>query len=305
MFKLKLKTLMFFLFSVLLILCIFYTEDNTRFVKKSDSFLKEYWAYDYLEIDLIREQNNLYGKDVKIGLIDTGVAKFIDVVDGINVRDQNEDYSDTHGHGTHIAGILKDDSFGIVPDSDLYIVKALDSKMSGDIKDIILGIEWLIEKEIDIILLPFGSTEYNSELEKVINDANEKGIFVVSSVGNYGLQEEIDVLYPAKFKNVLGVGALGKDGEVWKGSTLGEEVDILLPGQAIKSLSLSGDPLVSSGTSMASAYMAGILALYIEKTSKSSDYNIQDRILIFRDELNKYYKKGRYNLFNPAIILDE
>lgn len=291
---------MIFFASILLIFCIFYfyTKNNNSFVKKSDSFLKEYWAYDYLKIDLIREQNDLYGKDVKIGLIDTGVAKFIDVVDGINVRDQNEDYSDTHSHGTHIAGILKDDSFGIVPNSELYVVKALDSKMNGDIKDITLGIKWLIKKEVDIILLPFGSTEHNKELEKVISDANEKGIFVISSVGNYGLQKEIDVLYPAKLKNVIGVGALNDDGEIWKGSTLGEEVDILLPGQKIKILSLNGDPLVSSGTSMAAAYMAGILALYIEKTNKSRDYNIQDRISIFRDELNKYGKKDSYNLFN-------
>jgi len=280
----------------------FHSNNEKEFTYRSDQFLKENWAYNYLKIDNIREKYNVYGKGIKVGLIDTGVSNFIEVTNGINILSKKSNYYDDHGHGTHIAGILKDKEFGIIPDSELFVVKALDNKMEGEIDNIVLGINWLIKQDVDIILLPLGSPSGNEELKKVINKAIRKEIFVVSSVGNFGLQEKSEVLYPAKYKNVIGVGALAKDGDIWRGTTLGRGVDILLPGQFIKSVSLKGEPLISSGTSMASAYMAGMLALYIEKLNSEGYPDEEGRILQFNEILYKFTKNGCLKAFDSDIL---
>ncbi|QQX15216.1 hypothetical protein JKL50_03615 [Bacillus altitudinis] len=59
---------------------------------------------------------------------------------------------------------------------------------------------------------------------------DEALIVVISSVGNYGLQEKSDILYPAKFKGVIAVGALNMNGDIWKGRTVGNGLNVLLPG---------------------------------------------------------------------------
>ncbi|WP_253291280.1 S8 family serine peptidase [Virgibacillus proomii] len=219
----------------------------------------------------IRKNYNINGQGIKIGLIDTGISNKGFATDGINLIDNNKDFTDHHCHGTHISGILKDEKYGVAPSADLYVVKALDKNLNGKIKDIANGVEWLIDKNTDIILLPLGTSENSKELRNVISKANESNILVVSSIGNYGLNIEVEVLYPAKYKDVIGVGALSANGEIWSGTTLGQGLDILLPGQRVKSLSLEGETLLASGTSMASAYMAGFLALYLEH------YNYFDR----------------------------
>lgn len=289
------------LFISVIFCCIFIfgcnpKNSNKEISEQNSGFSNENWGYNYLKIDELRIKHDLYGKDSSIGLIDTGVSSSIDVVDGINTIDGNNIYEDNHGHGTHIAGIIKDDDFGVSPKSDIYAVKALDENMNGDIENIILGIDWLIDKNVDIILLPFGTVNHSNELEEVINKAYEKNIIVVSSTGNYGLKEEIDVLYPAKYENVIGVGALSKEEDIWIGTTLGEGLDVLLPGQEIRSLSLNDGLMIASGTSMASAYMAGFLALYIEYSEGLDKSEIKKQIFERIDQLPVISKYGKFEV---------
>ncbi|MBU7592796.1 S8 family serine peptidase [Metabacillus halosaccharovorans] len=270
--------------------------------KEQDSFYKENWGYHYLNIDTLHNNYGLTGKNVKVALIDTGLSikiTDINVVEGINIIENSQDYTDDHGHGTHIAGLLASKEFGVAPEIDLYVAKALDKKLSGDMDSILKALEWSISKNVDIILMPFGTFKHSEELERLIDEAVlDKDILVVSSVGNYGLQEDIDIMYPAKYENVIAVGALDKEKGIWKGTTLGEELDYLLPGQYINSYSLTGDNLVSSGTSMSSAYMAGILALYVEKNrDKENNFNI------LMEKKGEYSKIQEYNILDPVKML--
>ncbi|AKC66099.1 MULTISPECIES: S8 family serine peptidase [Bacillus] len=106
---------------------------------------------------------------------------------------------------------------------------------------------------------------------------DEALIVVISSVGNYGLQEKSDILYPAKFEGVIAVGALNMNGDIWKGTTVGNGLNVLLPGHYIKSYSKDGSFLYSSGTSMAAAYMAGLAALFFEEYSSYNKSTISKK----------------------------
>ncbi|MCA1060306.1 S8 family serine peptidase [Rossellomorea aquimaris] len=272
--------------------------------KSKESFYKKNWGYHFLNIDTLHTEYGLTGKNVKVALIDTGIsdkALNIDVVEGINVIDNSDDFTDDHGHGTHITGLLASKKIGVAPDIELYVAKALNNTLRGEMTDIVKAVEWAINKNVDIILMPFGTFEDSKELKMLIDKAVlDEDILVVSSVGNYGLKENIDIMYPAKYDNVIAVGALDKKNKVWKGTTLGEELDYLLPGQYINSYSTTGDSLISSGTSMASAYMAGILALYVEK-HRNVNINF-NRSILSKD--NKYRKIDGYEVMNPFKILE-
>ena len=159
--------------------------------------------------------------------------------------------------------------------------------------------KWSIDKDVDIILMPFGTPKDSVDLKNIIDKAVAKDILIVSSVGNYGLQGDIDVLYPAKYTNVIGVGALDKKSEIWKGTTKGEGLDVLLPGQFISSYSITGDKLISSGTSMASAYMAGLLSLYVEK-NKETEGNSNKKIW---KKIENSDRIDGYFVLNPEILL--
>ncbi|MDV2686790.1 S8 family serine peptidase [Alkalihalophilus lindianensis] len=286
----------FFIISVLSYL--FYFKNTSSVPKRTAEFLDTNWAHGYLNIDNIHSNYGLKGTGVKIAIIDTGVSNSsINIVEGINILEDTNDFSDDHGHGTHLAGIIGSTEIGVAPDSDLYIAKALDEKLEGNIENIVKAVEWSISKNVDIILMSFGTVNDDKALKNVIDKAADNNITVVSSVGNFGLQDTVDIFYPAKYENVVAVGALDKNNEIWKGTTLGEELDYLLPGQYINSHSINGDYLISSGTSMASAYMAGFIALKIEEKGNK----INNRVEIEGD----YDIIDGYNIFDPIKLLNK
>jgi subtilisin family serine protease len=293
------RMIMLFVFLLLFISGFIFYEKKSK-----ESFYKKNWGYQYLNIDTLHTKYGLTGKNVRVALIDTGISEKalnIDVVEGINIIDNSDDFTDDHGHGTHITGLLASKKIGVAPDIELYIAKALDNKLSGDMTDIVKALEWAISKNVDIILMPFGTFEDSKKLKMLIDKAVlEEDILVVSSVGNYGLKENIDIMYPAKYDNVIAVGALDKKNKIWKGTTLGEELDYLLPGQYINSYSLKGDSLISSGTSMAAAYMTGILALYIEK-HRNSTIHFNSSIL---SNNTQFRKINGYEVINTLKILE-
>ncbi|MEK5184599.1 S8 family serine peptidase [Solibacillus sp. FSL W7-1324] len=260
-------------------------------------FADKNWGYRFLKIDEVHHSYKVTGEGVKIAIIDTGVAddkRIKNVVEGKNFVQSGTSYTDSHGHGTHIYGILSGEDIGVAPGADIYVAKALSMDLKGEMKDVISAIDWSIEKDVDVILMPFGFLKENKEFEEAVNRALDKNIFVVSSVGNYGLKENIDIMYPAKYSKVIAVGALEKDGGIWKGTTIGKELDYLLPGQEILSYSLDGNFLIASGTSMASAYMAGVLALFIEYNNNIPKKELYYKLLKIKEELG--------NIGNVSIL---
>lgn len=273
-------------------------ENKEKDILEVDEFADKNWGYRFLKINKIHHNYKVTGEGVKIAIIDTGIAddnRINNVVEGKNFIQSGVSYTDDHGHGTHIYGILSGNDIGVAPGADIYVAKALSMDLKGKIKDVIAAIDWSIEKNVDIILMPFGFFKANTDFEEAVNKALDKNIFVVSSVGNYGLKENIDIMYPAKYSRVIAVGALGKDGFIWNGTTTGEELDYLLPGQDILSYSLDGNFLIASGTSMASAYMAGILALFIEYNINIPKKDLYYKLLKMQEELDN-------NIDNVSIL---
>ncbi|TCZ78935.1 peptidase S8 [Paenibacillus albiflavus] len=211
------------------------------------------------------------GNKISIGVIDTGIDPMhpdlrAAASRGINLLFPGMPPTDDNGHGTHIAGIIAASStqqgiLGVAPLASIHAVKAFDRLGSAYVSDIIAGIDWCVENEMNIINMSFGMKTYSLALESSILTAYKAGVIIVASCGNEGRKATID--YPARFQQVLSVGALTRAGKVASFSNKGKRIDIYAPGENIYSCWLNNRYNELSGTSMATAHVTGVVALML------------------------------------------
>lgn len=231
------------------------------------------WGIDALGIEEWTSSFN--GEKVKVAIIDSGINKnhedlFGRVVKEFNAIDQEEPIVDEFGHGTAIAGIIgaRHDRVGIVgvaPNVDLYDVKVLNEFGKGDVKDFITAIDWCIEQEVDIINISFGYQTENTNLKNAIDRAVDEGIIIVAAAGNtYGF----GVDYPAKYENVLSISSVNKELKRPSSAARGK-IDFVAPGVDILTTNSHGSYSYFTGTSYATAYATGMIALMLQEDNLS------------------------------------
>ncbi len=250
--------------------------------------------------------NNSTGKNVKIAVLDTGISNNhpdLTVSGGINLvgKLKNNKWNDDNGHGTHVAGIIaaRNNSIGVVgvaPDAQLYAVKVLDTYGSGYISDVIEGIDWSVQNNMDVVSMSLGTTTYSQALNDTTANAYKAGILLVAAAGNNGdgnLSTD-DVLYPAKFDSVIAVSAVDYNNiaPVW--SADGTEVELAAPGVDIYSTWLNGGYANESGTSMAAPFVSGVAALVESKNLSMTPQEIREALAYNAIDLGDAGKDRRY-----------
>ncbi|KMY51918.1 S8 family peptidase [Peribacillus loiseleuriae] len=219
------------------------------------------------------------GEGVKVAVIDTGISMNhpdLAIAGGVTFVENTTSYNDDNGHGTHVAGIIgaKDNDIGVVgvaPDAELYAIKVLAKDGEGNQTDVIAGIEWAIQHDIDIINLSITSPIDSITLRKVLERADEQGIIVTAASGNEenGIRQPIgsDIMFPARYPTVIAVGSINKQLHKSAFSYFGPSLDYTAPGEDIYSTYIiEGEQKTGytsmSGTSMATPYVTGTIALY-------------------------------------------
>ena len=126
-------------------------------------------------------------------------------------------FDDDFGHGTHVAGIIaaQDNdigTIGVAPDSQIYSVKVLNKFGEGVQSNVIAGINWAIEQQMDIINLSIASQQGSYLLKEALQKAYDQGIIIVAASGNFTNNVEgTDVLYPARYPSVIAVGSIDEN----------------------------------------------------------------------------------------------
>ncbi len=208
------------------------------------------------------------GENINVAILDSGVADHPDLEGAIQKPIENftdEPVEDESGHGTFIAGIIGarkngSDVVGIAPRCNLHIGKVLRQNNTSELEFVMNGLKWALEKKVDVISLSLGTTEYHSELYKLVHLIAEEGIFIISAIGN---GREIE--FPAKFAETIGVGSIDRH-LIARSGLVGYEIDVVAPGVAIQSTHyLGGVGYVPTGTSFSVPFIAGITALILAK----------------------------------------
>jgi subtilisin family serine protease len=200
----------------------------------------------------------------------------------------------------------------VIPVRVLGALKKGDSVVgAGLIDNINTGIKWAVDQGADVINMSLGIKHEGGGLphEEVIRYALSKGVTIVAASGNDGTR---DLYYPGALPGVIAVGAVDMNGQIAGFSTYGAHVSFVAPGASIIS-SYPGDKYsMSSGTSQASPYVAGAIALLksvaLTAGRKLKDNQVKYILKHTSDRLNSQFKDvksgyGRINLLDAIKLL--
>ncbi len=216
------------------------------------------------------------GAGVKVVVIDTGIDRThpdlaARLKGGWNAIAKTEDYNDDNGHGSHCAGTIAaiDDAVGVVgvaPEADLYGVKVLDAGGSGTFDDVIAGMQWAVDNDMDIASMSLGASRGNPALEEAVKAMEAAGVTLIAAAGNSGGS----VGFPAAYPGAISVAASDSRDLLARFSSRGPSVAVIAPGVAVKSTYMGGAYDTLSGTSMATPHVSGLAALYVARNPGAS-----------------------------------
>ena len=205
----------------------------------NDLLYYQMWHHNAMR-DYVYRENNITGKGVKVGVIDTGIMRDwedfegVDIQDGINVcalLDNNEErlhiMGDAHPHGTGVIGNIaakinnEKGIAGIVDECTVIPYKVEDtvcSDFANSGASILKALQLAYEDGCDVCNISMGSIGTPSDEEikifnSVVNSVTSNGMIIVAAAGNEGEVDKYGDLananiYPASCENVIGVGAV-------------------------------------------------------------------------------------------------
>lgn len=200
----------------------------------------------------------------------------------VDVIGDGQNGFDCHGHGTHVAGTLGGATYGVAKNATIYAVRVLPCSGSGQISDLIAGIDWVTAHRIlpAVANMSITASGLSNALDAAMTNSIASGVTYAVAAGNSSA--DACNYSPASVPNALTVGATSA-GDVRAGySNTGSCVDIFAPGHGVISASnLSDmDSRTMSGTSMASPLVAGIAALYLETDPGASPAAVRGAIAV-------------------------
>ena len=225
------------------------------------------WALPHIQAEQAWDQMGEL-KDITVAVIDTGVCmSHEDLVDrvlenGYDFVEDDDNPEDIFGHGCSVAGIIAaniDNGIGIAgfaPNSSILPVRVLGPSGSGSMADVAAGIVYAADNGADIINLSLGSMVGSQVTEDAVNHAVGKGVTVIASAGNSG-----GALpgFPARYENVVAVGAIDPNGE--RSSFSNKGGDIWAPGRDVHTIYLDNGYKALNGTSFSAPYVAAMAAV--------------------------------------------
>ncbi len=267
------------------------------------------------------------GKGVLVGIVDTGIDP--DHPDFAGRIAATKDFTgegdrDNNGHGTHVAGIVGGTGAqsggkyrGVAPDCTYVIAKVLKGDGSGQMSDVIAGLEFVSEQHVQVVNLSLGggaNCDGTDALSTACDSIWDQGIVVCVAAGNAG-PEAGSLGSPGCAKKPITVGATDKQDGIAnyssRGPTLDGRVkpDICFPGSSIHSCRAKGTAMgtpiddfytTASGTSMATPHAAGTSALLLQAQPKATPQQIKDALQSTAKDLGldpNTQGKGRAQVF--------
>jgi subtilisin-like proprotein convertase family protein/subtilisin family serine protease len=232
--------------------------------------------------------NNSYtypntASNVTAYIIDTGIRiTHVDfggrAVWGFNAVDTNN--TDCHGHGTHVAGTVGGNSFGLAKGVSLTAVKVLNCAGSGTNAGVIAGIDW-VTNDHAAGAPAVANMSLGGGFDQATNDAVTAsiadGVTYGVAAGNDNGANACNVS-PASTPNAITVGSTTTTDARSSFSNIGTCLDIFAPGSSITSAWNTNDTATNtiSGTSMATPHVVGAAALVLGTSPSFTPQQVRD-----------------------------
>ncbi|MEX2532451.1 MAG: S8 family peptidase [Nitriliruptoraceae bacterium] len=207
------------------------------------------------------------GSGSRVYVVDTGIrADHRDfngrVAAGWSGVDDGHGTNDCNGHGSHVAGTVAGQNFGVAKQATVVPVRVLDCDGNGFASSIVAGVSWIMANHPGgpaIINVSVGGPA-NTAIDDIVTDAAQRGFIVIAAAGNDG--KDACVISPARARDVITIGATTRSDARASFSNTGSCVDLYAPGSSITSVwhTSSTATATLSGTSMATPHVAGLVA---------------------------------------------
>lgn len=191
----------------------------------------------------------------------------------------DNDPSDYHGHGTHVAGIVAAGINNLIGISGVApFVKIMPVKIFPNATNVVAaqGIIYAVKMGAKVINMSWGSYIESELIKMALRYAIKRGVIPVAACGNTG---DSGIAFPARLFDVIAVGASTSWDKRADFSSYGQELDFLAPGEDILSLRANGTDMysiggcpepevhifdslyyIADGTSMAAPFVTGVIA---------------------------------------------
>lgn len=235
---------------------------------------------------------------IRVAIMDTGIdAKHPELQDrvlpGYDFINKSAQVGDSHGHGTHVSGVIGarwDNKIGIAGiNREVSLIPIRVVPDNGDETDsnLIEGFEFAVAQGARVANCSFGKAVSSQAVGDVIEAAGQKGLLVVVAAGNDGQNNNSHAAFPANFRtsNMVVVAASTSSGNRANFSNFGlTKVDVAAPGAAVLSTITGGGYASWDGTSMATPQVVGVAALVLSVNPSLSPQQVREILIHSVDE---------------------
>ena len=241
------------------------------------------WSSRAVRANVARAQTGATGRGVRIGHPDTGYTDHplilgprLRTADGYDFVDDDPDARDPMtgrfpGHGAATASVIFSDLTpalcGIAPGATLAPMRVSGSVIHFDFTRLIRALYRCRDRDCDLVSMSLGGPWAGRSLSRATDALVADGRILFGAAGNHTMM----VIFPALLDSVIAVAGSNALDKPWSGSASGAAVDITAPGESVwRAWShVRGGRTVfdtgrSSGTSYATATVAGLCALWLE-----------------------------------------
>jgi subtilisin len=244
------------------------------------------------------------GQGIKVAILDTGLNCHCPDFQNRHIVSRsfvkNETAHDGNGHGTHCTGIalgpgkpLKGPRYGVASGASIYVAKVLPDAGMANTRFVLEGIEWALDNQCRVISISLGNRvrfgeTHSTSFERLGQQALASGSLVIASAGNDSYRDIdrlLPVSHPANCPSFLTVGAVDEQYKMYNrcNRTLnhgGGKVDLVAPGVGIHSAWTGSENYRTlDGTSMATSFVVGIAALWIEAFPEINVIELKNKLL--------------------------
>ena len=267
----------------------FYYPSSGRQSPASVPYAGLQYAFDRLGLEQSgAEANRLEasGEGVRLAVIDSGIRSDHPALTGavasrFTAFEPAGEAQLVPEHGTAVASIIaaQNGMRGMARDVSLLSAQVFQANAQGnmvaDSFDIVRGIDWAVQQGADILNLSFAGGR-DDLLELALLKASDKGVVLIAAAGNEGA--EAPVAFPAAYAPVIAVTATDEADALYVFANQGDDVELAAPGVDILVAAGTNGFALQSGTSMATAYISGAVALLLQKEPDLSVEEIKQRL---------------------------